>query len=97
MDEFTTQDMTDAKMKDVNRCRIYLRVFHTFDITDLAGNTIEEWEKQGKRQSNRRSKWNWPLQQSPPAGAWKTWVITLQGIASDDGDLYRSLGPWKET
>jgi hypothetical protein len=97
MDEFITQDMTDAQMKDVNRCRIYLQVFHTSDITDLAGNTIEDWAKQGKRQSNRTSKWNWPVQQRPPAGAWKNWTIVRQGIASDDGDLYSSLGSWKAT
>jgi hypothetical protein len=72
MDEFTTQYMTAAQMKDVNRCIIYLRVFHTSDITDLAGNTIEDWAKLGKRQSNRTSKWNWPVQQIPPASVWKT-------------------------
>jgi hypothetical protein len=58
MDEFLKQDMTDAQMKDVNRCRIYLQVFHISDIEDLSGNTIEEGEKRGKRQSNRTSKWN---------------------------------------
>jgi hypothetical protein len=40
MNEFLKQDMTDAQMKGVNRCRIYLQVFHISDITDLAGNTI---------------------------------------------------------
>jgi hypothetical protein len=69
MDEFLKQNTTDAQMKDVNRCRIYLQVFHVSDITDLAGNTKEEWAKRGKHQSNRTSKWNWPIQQSPPAGA----------------------------
>jgi hypothetical protein len=43
MDEFTTQGMTDAQMRDINRCRIYLQVFYTSDIVNLAGNTIEEW------------------------------------------------------
>jgi hypothetical protein len=93
MDEFLKQDMTYSQVKDVNRCRIYLQVFHVSDITDLAGNTIEEWAKRGKRQSNRTSKWNWPVQQRPPAGAWKNWAIALQGIATDDDDLYRCLGP----
>jgi hypothetical protein len=94
MDEFLKQDMTDLQLKDVNRCRIYLQVFHVSDITDLAGNTIEEWAKQGKRQSNRTSKWDCSVQQRPPAGAWKNWVIALQGIATDSDDLYRCLGPW---
>jgi hypothetical protein len=62
---------------------------------NLAGNNIEEWAKQGKRQINIISKWNWPVQQSPPARAWKKWAIALQGIASEDGDLYISLGPWR--
>jgi hypothetical protein len=43
MDEFLKQDMTDAQMKDVNICRVYLQVFHIFDIIDLSGNTIGEW------------------------------------------------------
>jgi hypothetical protein len=68
-DEFLKQDMTEAQMKDVNRCRIYLQVFHISDITDLSGNNIEEWVKRGKRQSNRTRKWNWPVQQRPPAAA----------------------------
>jgi hypothetical protein len=58
VDEFTTQGMTDAQMRDINRCRIYLQVFYTSDITDLKGNTLEKWAKQGKRQRNRTSKWN---------------------------------------
>jgi hypothetical protein len=45
MDEFLKQDMTDAQMKDVNRCRIYLQVFHISDITDLSGKNIEQWAK----------------------------------------------------
>jgi hypothetical protein len=71
MDDFTTQVMTDAHMRDINRCRICLQVFYTSDIMDLAGNILEEWEKQGKRQSNRMSKLSWPVQQRTPAGAWK--------------------------
>jgi hypothetical protein len=27
----------------------------------------------------------------------ENWAIALQGIASEDGDLYRSLGPCKKT
>jgi hypothetical protein len=94
MDEFLKQDTTDAQMKDVNRCRIYLQVFHISDITDLADNTIEEWAKRGKRQSNRTSKWNWPVKKMLPAGASKNWATALQGIATDDDDLYCCLGPW---
>jgi hypothetical protein len=96
MDEFTTHGTTDAKINDFNRCRIYLQVFHTSYIADLAVNTIVEWAKQGKRQSNSTSKWNWSVQQSPPVGEWKNGAFVLQGIVSEDGHLYSSLGQWKK-
>jgi hypothetical protein len=41
------------------------------------------------------SKWNWPVQQRPPSRAWRNWTLALQGIVSEDGDLYNSLGPWR--
>jgi hypothetical protein len=69
IDEFTRQCLTDKQMRDVNRCRIHLHAFYTSDITDLVVNAIEDWAKQGKRQENRRSKWNWPVQQRPTAAA----------------------------
>jgi hypothetical protein len=80
-------------MRDVNRCRISLQAFYTSDITDLAGKSIEDWAKQGKRQANRTSKWKWSVQQRSTAAAWKHWQLALQGITSEDGDLYQQLGP----
>jgi hypothetical protein len=58
------------------------QAFYILDITDLAGNSIEELAKQGKRQANRTSKWDWLVQKMPPAATWKNWQLTLQGIAS---------------
>jgi hypothetical protein len=62
MDEFTAQGMTDAQLKYIDIRRIYLQVFYISYITDLAVTTIEEWAKQGKRKSNKTSKWSWPVQ-----------------------------------
>jgi hypothetical protein len=81
-------------MRDVNRCHIYLQAFYTSDIMDLAGKSIEDWAKKGKGQANRASKWNWTVQQGPLATTWKNWQLTLQGIASEDGNLYQHLGSW---
>jgi hypothetical protein len=69
MDEFTMQGIYDKQMRDVNRCRIYLQAFCILDITDLAGKSIEDWARQGKRQAHRTIKWNWPVQQRPQAAA----------------------------
>jgi hypothetical protein len=58
MDEFTTQGMTDAQMKDINRCRIYLQVFYTWDIAELAVNNIEDWAKKGNGKATERASVN---------------------------------------
>jgi hypothetical protein len=71
MNEFTMQGLSDKQMREVNTCRIYLQAFYISDIKDLAGKSKEDWARQGKRQANRTSKWNWPVQQRPPASAWK--------------------------
>jgi hypothetical protein len=70
-DIFARQGMMDKQMRSVNICRICLQAFYTSDITDLEGNTIEEWAKQGERQANRMSKWNWAVQQRPPVASFK--------------------------
>jgi hypothetical protein len=67
MDDFKKQGIYDKQMRDANRCRIYLRAFYILDITDMGGKSIEDWEKQGKRQATITSKLNWPVQQRPAA------------------------------
>jgi hypothetical protein len=94
MDEFTMQGLSDKHMRDVHRCHIYLQALYISDITDLAGKSIEDWARQGKRQASRTIMWKWPVQQRPPDATWKNWQLALQGIASEDGDLLQYLGPW---
>jgi hypothetical protein len=49
MDEFTMQGLSDKQMQDINIYRIYLQAFYISDITDLAGKSLKDWAKQGKR------------------------------------------------
>jgi hypothetical protein len=56
MDEFTMQGLSDKQMREVNRCRIYLRAFYISDITDLEVKSIGDWAKQGNLQATRTSK-----------------------------------------
>jgi hypothetical protein len=48
MDEFTMQGISNKKMLDLNRCRIYLRAFYISDITDMARRSIEDWARHVK-------------------------------------------------
>jgi hypothetical protein len=34
-------------LTDINRCRVYLRVFFPSDIVNIQGDTIEKWEITG--------------------------------------------------
>jgi hypothetical protein len=36
-------------LADINRCRVYLRVFFLSDIVNIQGDTIEDWEITGER------------------------------------------------
>jgi hypothetical protein len=47
---------------DINRCRVYLRVFFLSDIMNIQGDTIEDWAITGERSNARRSTWHWPVQ-----------------------------------
>jgi hypothetical protein len=93
MSEFTRHGLSDKQKRDANRSRIYLRAFYVSDITDLGGKSIEEWTKQGKWQATRTLKWNWSVQQRPPAASWKKWQMVLHCISSEDGDLFQHSGP----
>jgi hypothetical protein len=53
-------------LTDINRCRVYLRVFFLSDIVNIQGDTIEEWAITGERSKARHIMWHWPVQQKPP-------------------------------
>jgi hypothetical protein len=44
MEEFTVSALVNKiDLTDINRCRVYLRVFFLSDIVNIQGDTIEEW------------------------------------------------------
>jgi hypothetical protein len=45
-------------LTDINRCRVYLRVFFLWDIVNIQGDTIEEWVIKVERSNARHSTWN---------------------------------------
>jgi hypothetical protein len=50
-----TEEFTAAELKEINRCRIYLRVFYISDIASLDGQGIAEWARKGRRDVGRKS------------------------------------------
>jgi hypothetical protein len=69
-------------LTDINRCRVYLRVFFLSDIVNIQGDTIEEWEITGERRNARRSTWHVAL--ASPTNTSKNHVEQMEG-RSDSG------------
>jgi hypothetical protein len=51
-DEFSAKDL-----KEINRCRIYLRVCYISDISIHDGQQIADWAQKGRRDGGRKSSW----------------------------------------
>jgi hypothetical protein len=94
MEVFAHKHFTAKEIKDINRCRMYLKVFYLSDVTDIAGHHIEAWAIKGKRDDTRSSKWEWPIQQRPPTAAWKVWKKAIGEAFTEEEDITHQLGEW---
>jgi hypothetical protein len=83
-----------AEIREINRCRLYLQVFFTSDISDNSGKNLEPWVLKGQRQSTRKIiwKWKWPVQQRPTS--WKAWKQAITELFAQDGSMLQPLGQW---
>jgi hypothetical protein len=77
--------LPEVLTKELNRCRIYLQAFFVSDITEINGKEISPWARSGKRCMERKSVWDWPIQQRPMK--WAAWK-KLTGIISQDNTLF---------
>jgi hypothetical protein len=56
MEELTGSALVNKRdVTDINRYRVYLRVFFLSDIVNIQGDTIKEWTITGERSNARRS------------------------------------------
>jgi hypothetical protein len=83
-DEFSSKDL-----KEINRCRVYLRVFFISNIYTHDGQRITDWARKGRRDGGRKSSWAWPVQQLPTL--WRAWKLALDYLAPD-GCVVSQLG-----
>jgi hypothetical protein len=81
-----TEEFTAKELKEINSCRIYLRVFYISDIATHDGHRITDGARKGRRYAGRKSSWAWPVQQRPTSS--KAWKLALYVIPQ--------LGDWFE-
>jgi hypothetical protein len=84
-------------LAEINRCRVYLRVFFLSDIVNIQGNTIEEWAINGERSNARHSSWHWPVQRKPPQTIWNKWKAAPIAVFTDKTTLTAPMGDWMDT
>jgi hypothetical protein len=82
------------ELQQINYCRIYLQVFFMSNIANVKGTEVEEWARKGKRQSGRKSDWEWPAQQIP--ASWKAWKDAIEYLAPDT-QISPTLGEWNNS
>jgi hypothetical protein len=82
------------ELQQINYCRIYLQVLFMSDIANVKETEVEEWARRGKRQSGRKSYWEWPVQQRPVS--WKAWKDAIEYLAPDN-QISPTLGEWNKS
>jgi len=67
---------------NINDCHLYLQVQCLSDITNGYGTHINYCAQQNIKDPDRISKYQWPLQKSPPKKAWIAWDRALSQVWS---------------
>ena len=80
-------------LKQLNMCRMYLKVTTLSDICEIDGTKIidEVWEV---RKPPRNSTLEWPYQPKPPRSAIRVWQNALLDFADNNKLLNDPLGNW---
>jgi hypothetical protein len=85
-------------MRDINRCRLYLKAVTVSDIAPACGKKMNSrrWNK-NQEVPVENSPYVWPLQAYPGARNWRTWRLTIRSCLtgkSKDKSLLVPLGEW---
>jgi hypothetical protein len=89
----TTYTYTKGELRQINMCRIYLRVISVSDITDFDGTRITKSSYYGTRDDTHPTTW-WPNQQRPTKRGWCVWQRFLLSISDHNCYLLQTLGNW---
>ena len=99
MAEVIKLNMTIHETRQINNCRLFLKVTTFADICSSDGKTIMRQYKSCSEKTapslRRRSCMEWPIQNNPGKETWKLWRATITKITYSVGDrLVEPLGQW---
>jgi hypothetical protein len=87
--------LNNAQQRQINACRIFLRVISLSDITSFDGKRITQ-AAYDRMRDPIQSKIRWPNQQRPPKYWWDTWRNFLLLLSDANRFLLQPLGDWTE-
>jgi hypothetical protein len=91
-----TNQFTDAEVRRINYCRIYLQLVTISDLTTTEGDRIDPAILSGNRPQRQSAyRLEWPRQERPSSREWTLWRSVVNKLWSDEaGKLHTALGPW---
>ena len=102
MEDFLLEDPTAMELRQLNLCRLYLRVTTLSDICNANGQAVTKQCWEGIQPTDAIQLW--PRQPKPPSKAWSVWRTYInQCYLADDTttrkkrtnlQLATPLGPW---
>lgn len=95
MSEFIYQGFKKGELELINQCRLYHQVITLTDITVADGTELDNAYISMRRNEDRVSTLQWPVQHCPSPKAWKQWNRALQYLLYK-GKLQKPLGKWKK-
>jgi hypothetical protein len=93
MDADTLSSFGTYEQKQINKCRVYARLYFMSDIVGWTGLRIEGSARRGVR---ARSTWQWPKIPKPDDKDWRVWRRFL-GTLEQGGCIQQPLGKWVVT
>lgn len=83
------------KIRQINRCRIYLKIIFISDLADPGGRTLDR--NIVYHRIPEQSKFTWPAYDIPSEADWKIWQWALRiFLTKDMVVLNTALGKWKK-
>jgi exonuclease III len=86
---------TEAEIRRINYCRIYLRAVTVSDIASIAGDRLDMHKIRGSPSvESSASRLEWPRQDKPAPREWSLWKSANTLWSTVSGQLLTPLGQW---
>jgi hypothetical protein len=94
---FAKMGYRGAELRQLNQCRIFLRVTWLGDLVTADGEYIERHALKPPYEIHKREVFYYPAQGYPPSSSWALWTRALTKLCIEGRRLKHRVGPWIQT